>query len=294
MAQQPRRRRRRGHIHRDVDKNGFDDKGAKMRDIVNDPDLVDLDDVDRIVEKYLGHKVDLAAAFPDPPAPGAHPAIDNAVMAPHAVEPYSRPSAADQEVRAAEAAARRERQLTMMHKMLLRQATLPQIAATLDMGLAQAYQLRSELYSRYRKEAQRIDVMSFTGEAISFYNSITASAMRFSDWQDQQEVPANQGETVNNVRTITHGERQRYYAVAMAAQNNKIRFLQVAGLFDSKPVKPAETETQDDSDIKMLRDAVAAALNPDAYLNRLGEIIDMEERDGTFMKHDPEDFIKAL
>jgi hypothetical protein len=206
--------------------------------------------VDDLIERYTGTRVTIDFAYTDhAPPPHGNPAIDHAAapgaFASIAVDGYTSSYRID-----AENAYRKEHQLRLMHRLLLRQANMAQVASALDLTPQEAYTLRKELFGRLSKEAGSIDMGLLAGKTMAFYDEIRGTALRNAD-----------GLTVNQ----QHVDRARYLALAMVAERHKHDFLTRAGFYDSVRLNPKVDDETVDDDMGILRQAMAAIMDPELH-----------------------------
>lgn len=241
--------------------------------------LADVTRVDEIVQRYTtrGSTVDLAEAFPEPPAPPAHHVlIDNAMRNPDGHASYQRASPVEAEALALEGAYRREHELRVMHRMLLRGASMQQVSNALDKKLGYVYALRRELERRLANEGANIDVKVHSANTMAFYNEVRNKALRAAD-----------GERIDDVG------KARYLSVALAAENSKHKFLQAAGFYSNAPLRPQETEADDGGDMEVLATALKAMMDPAAYEDAAMEVIKGGD-DDNYTGKDPDSEIRVL
>lgn len=207
--------------------------------------------IDEIVQRYAGRAIPLQDAFPYA-APPEHPnpALGRAVRASSGqfVIAPDDPTRANMPVDS-EAAYRKEHQLNMLHRMMFRKVSTAQMAAGLGISVGEVFKLREELFRRCRQEAGSIDMLVHSGRTIAFYDEIRGTALRSHD-----------------ANGTTHTEKARYLAIAVAAENSKHKFLQVAGFYDSAKLSPKDMEaTNDNDDMGIITGAMRALFHPDAY-----------------------------
>lgn len=235
------------------------------------------DPIDEIIDRYAGQEIPLDEAFPmPPPPPSDHPVLERMARSPHAQHVLA-PENPHRQHEIAEEAYRREHQLHLMHKMMVRQGSMAQIASALGMHVSEAFILRKELHRRIGREAGSVDQMSFSGSTIAFYNEVRGNAMRGAD-------------TAN----LDHANKQRYWMVALNAENNKHRFLQVAGFYKDFKLRPKEEEVRvPDDDLTAITSAMRVLFDPELLETEMGEIID-NPRGADIPASDPDDMIRVL
>lgn len=240
-------------------------------------ELIPVDDVDAIMEHYAGRKVPLDQVYPDPPPPPAdNPALDRAAHLP-SIRTIAQDDPNTRIRIETEAAYRKEAQFKIIHRFLMRDGDMQQIGNILGVPLNRAYQLRRELFNRMGKEAGNIDMGVHSARTMAFYDEIRSTALRHHD-----AVP----DGGSNV------DRARFLALAMAAENNKHKFLQVAGFYDSVKLHPSVKEVEGPDDMAVLRQAMTAMLDPALHEAEIDQILD--GGDGFNDVGDPDDWIKVL
>lgn len=224
--------------------------------------------IDDLVDRYAGQAVPLDEAFPDAPPPvNPHVALSRPARSALAQEVIpaldpARTRLADRAM-VADQVYRQEYQFQMMHRMMMRTGSMAQIATALGVTLDEAYTLRRELLRRMADEAGSIDQLEHTGRTMAFYNEVRGNALRSYD----QAEPAN------------HVARQRWLALAMAAENNKHRFLQAIGFYDKFNVTPKEDAAManlGNDDLELLRNAARNLFNPEATEDAMDRLLDRD------------------
>lgn len=257
---------------------GFMDQTPKdLADMHEAHALAEASRVDEIVAKYTGSAINLEEAFPEPPeAPPAHVALRGAVRNPYSDVAYQRPDPAQAEALAAENAYRREHELRLVHRMLMRNATMPQIANALDKALPYVLALRHELERRLAAEAANINVMAHSASSIGFYREVRGIALRNVDAEG-----------------MGHRDKARYMTLALAAENNLHRFLQATGFYDSAHMRPQEVDPDGGEDMAVLTGALKALMNPDAYEDAAYDVVFGDDPED-LSTGSPEDHIRVL
>jgi len=244
-------------------------EAALLRDAIRSQGM----DIDELIEKYAGKAVPLDRAFPSPPPPVPDPRATAAERPAQALDPYPIPSPSTTPDIGAEGAARREYQLKMLQRLSMRGASLPQIAQALDMNLPDVYRLRSELHRRLEAEAGNVSMLTHLGMALGFYDEIRQQMLRQMDGPtNAQQQPGQQPASAQ----LSHVDRARYAATALAAENSKHRFLYMAGFYKNAQVQPKPVEPEEQNEMDVLGTALRAMLDPDAYTNEMGEVLEGE------------------
>lgn len=109
----------------------------------------------------------------------------------------------------------REYRLQLLHRLLMRNLPLDEIAAQLGVSVSTVMRDRTELRTRLREAAKELNIEEMIGDSKGFYEEVQAMAMR----------AASNGNVPMPMRLA--GMR-----TALAAHNDKQRFYQAAGVFD--------------------------------------------------------------
>lgn len=183
-----------------------------------------LDQRDEDYADLEGEQPDLNAAVrqraPQPPRPRRPQEEDD-------FTPRSRMK----EVNARGSAYAKEYRLRLLHRMLLRNVPLDEIARELHVSVHTIMRDRRELYRRLRKEASNLDMNEFIGGSLGFYNEVTGMALRVAS---QKDNPMN--------------SRLAALRTALSSKNDSHRFLQAAGVFDVLSFKASEDGNSSDLD----------------------------------------------
>lgn len=235
--------------------------------------------VERLVERYAGRGVPLDKAFPEPPADGPLNAAEGMQTSNgHITGQIVEPDPASDYFNGTEDAYRKEHRLKLVSRLMLRDATMPQIAEALEVSIHEAYQLRGELFSRMRREAGSIDMATHAGKTMAFYGEIRATAMRGHDMSG-----------------ITHADKQRYLQLAMAAENNMHRFLQASGFYKKASFAPSESGLDGrDDDMLLLQNAMKNLMDPEMYVEGTLDSMSDDQLLGTSKSDDQDDMVRVL
>lgn len=136
----------------------------------------------------------------------------------------------------------REFRLNMLHRLLLRNISLDNIARELGVSLSTVKNDRAELRRRLRAAATQLDVNELIGGQMAFYDEVTAMALRVSS---QQGAPTAM--RLASMRT------------ALAAKADQTRFLTSAGVFDVMAFRRTESG-ENLSDVQVLMQQTGALL----------------------------------
>jgi Trp operon repressor len=109
----------------------------------------------------------------------------------------------------------REYRLGLLHRMLMRNLPLDEIAAQLGVSVSTVMRDRTELTSRLREVSKTLDVESLIGNSKGFYEEVQAMAMRAAS-SSQTPLPM----------------RLAAMRTGLAAHNDMHRFFQAAGVYD--------------------------------------------------------------
>lgn len=232
---------------------GFQD-AEDVSQIAGSKEHMPADAVESVIERYTGRAIPLDVLYPEPPGPAPKdPHISYDGPAPRRdVIPISDPSVGRRDV-LTNRAYQQEARLRMLHRLLMRGASMQQISTSLDVSMSEAYMLRSELFKRISAEARNIDLPTFVGMSMGFYSEVKASALRGYD-SGTTESP------------ITHKEKQGYLAIAKAAEDSQNRLLQAAGFFDSVKLHPKAQEAVGEvDDIGDMQRALKMLMDPTAF-----------------------------
>lgn len=215
---------------------------------------IPVDAVEAVIERYSGRPIPLDVLYPDPPKPRS--ALDHNPAPRRNLVPTPANGAVQRNI-ATEQAYIRESQLKLVHRFVMRGASMQQVATALGVSIHEAYQLRIELFRRVGEEASSIDFPTFVGMSMGFYNEIKSSALRGFDAEG-----------------VTHKEKQTYLMVAKAAEDSQHRLLQVAGFYDDVKLRPKQEsgDTQAD-DMADMQNAMRMMLDPAAYVREIEAVL---------------------
>lgn len=140
---------------------------------------------------------------------------------------------------AGSAAYAKEYRLSLLHRLLMRNVPLDQIAQQLQVSISTVEKDRAELKKRLREAAKEMDINEMIGGQNAFYDEIQGMSLRVASGggEGQQAVPVPM--KLAAMRT------------ALAANADRTRFLSTAGVFDVLRFRRSEDGT-DLSDVQML------------------------------------------
>jgi len=133
----------------------------------------------------------------------------------------------------------KEYRLNLLHRMLLRNVPLDQIAQQLSVSISTVEKDRAELKARLREAAKSLDINEMVGHQNAYYDEVRAMSMR---------IASAPGSGQNAVPTPMKLAALR---TSLAAEADRTRFLNTAGVFDVLRFRRTEDGT-DLSDVQML------------------------------------------
>lgn len=185
----------------------------------------------------LNEEVERMADAPRAPAPLTE--IENTgsrTDAPPDFTPYNRMS----DVRTRASKYEREYRLKLVHRMLMRNVPLDQIAQELSVSVDTVMRDRKELFNRLKEEAKSLDINKLVGDSMGFYNEVKGMALRSAS---ATKLPMNL--------------RLAAMRTALAANNDMHRFLSHVGVYDVLKYRTGEGESSSDIDkLMQITDAV--------------------------------------
>lgn len=128
----------------------------------------------------------------------------------------------------------REYRLQMLHRLLMRNLPLDEIASSLGVSVSTVLRDRKELTERLRKVAKELDIEVMVGNSKGFYEEVQAMAMR----------AASSASTPMPMKLAA-------MRTALASHNDMHRFYQAAGVYDVLRFRRSASEGQI-SDIQRL------------------------------------------
>lgn len=148
------------------------------------------------------------AALPAPDQPG-EPSVN-----PSNTETFN-PANRLEQVRRRSSEYEREYRLGLIHRMLMRNVPLDEIANELQVSVPTVMRDRNELKQRLREAAKELHIDEMVGHNMAYYDEVAAMSMRAAS-NASTPLPMR----ISAMRT------------ALAANNDKHRFLQAAGVYD--------------------------------------------------------------
>lgn len=139
----------------------------------------------------------------------------------------------------------KEYRLTLLHRLLLRNTPLDQIARQLQVSISTIEKDRAELKKRLRESAKELNIDEMVGHANGLYDEVQGMALRIASAGGEQAVPTPM--KLAAMRT------------ALAANADRTRFLHNAGVFDVLRFRRAE-DGSDVSDVQLLMQQTAEML----------------------------------
>lgn len=109
----------------------------------------------------------------------------------------------------------REYRLRLVHRMLMRNVPLDQIAAELDISVDTVMRDRKILYTRLKEEAKKLDIHKLIGDTMGFYQEVQGMSLRAAS---MTKLPMNM--RIASMRT------------ALSSKDSMNRFLDTVGVFD--------------------------------------------------------------
>lgn len=208
-------------------------------DTEGDDDVINPEVVHQQIVRTARTRPTPRATLPAPPAAGFSHAMprDNDGVPP--------PSPADrmgEVAQAGSAAFAIEYRLTMLHRLLMRNIPLDQIARQLGVSISTVEKDRVKLKARLRATARELDINEIVGNQMGMYGEISGMALRV----------ATDGDTPIAMRLAA-------MRTTLAAEADRTRFLNSAGVLDVLRYRKSEDGT-DVSDVQMLMESTEAML----------------------------------
>lgn len=122
----------------------------------------------------------------------------------------------------------KEYRLGLIHRLLMRNVPLDQIARQLQVSISTVEKDRAELKALLRANAKALDINELVGQQSAVYDEIRALSMRIASAGGDQAVPTPM--KLAAMRT------------ALASEADRVRFLNTAGVFDVLRFRRAEGE----------------------------------------------------
>jgi len=160
--------------------------------------------------------------------------------APADFTPYNRMQEVSSSSRAT--AYEREYRLKLLHRMLMRNVPLDQIAKELDISVRTVIRDRKDLYKAIGKAAQGLDVNVLIGDTMAFYGEVQGMGLRAAS---ASKAPLNM--------------RLAAMRTALASKNDMHRFLANVGVYDVLKFQAGEQNKS--NDLEKLVNITEAILN---------------------------------
>lgn len=125
----------------------------------------------------------------------------------------------------------KEYRLQLLHRLLMRNIPLDQIARQLQVSISTVEKDRAELKKRWREAAKELTIEEIIGNQVGIYDEISGMALR---------VASGGGEG----NTTPTAMRLAAMRTSLAANADKTRFMNTAGVFDVLRFRQAEDGTQ--------------------------------------------------
>ena len=139
----------------------------------------------------------------------------------------------------------KEHRLVMLHRLLMRNVSLDVIARQLGVSISTVEKDRAELKRRFREQATQLNIDEMIGAQQSVYDEIAGMALRIASQGASRD---EHGQPVQAVPTAMKLAAMR---TALAANADRTRFLNTAGVFDVLRFRRAE-DGANVSDVQML------------------------------------------
>lgn len=128
----------------------------------------------------------------------------------------------------------KEYRLHLLHRLLMRNIPLDQIAQQLQVSISTVQKDRVELKARLREAATELNINEMVGGQNAVYDEIAGMAMRVAS------TGATRDENGNTVQAVPTAMRLAAMRTALAANADRTRFLASAGVFDVLRFRRAE------------------------------------------------------
>lgn len=187
-------------------------------------------------------------------------AVSNRVQARAAQPVPQTPAPADPRRRLADVAQSgsrayaKEYRLQLLHRLLLRRQPLDQIAQQLGVSISTVEKDRVELKKMLREQARELNIDEMVGNQTALYDEISAQALRLAS--DAGRVDPRTGQVIGGVPVPMRLAAMR---TTLAANADKTRFYQNAGVFDALRFRRAE-DGSGQSDVALLMERTAQML----------------------------------
>lgn len=121
----------------------------------------------------------------------------------------------------------KEYRLGLLHRMLMRNVPLDQIAQQLQVSISTVEKDRVLLKSRLRESATQMNIDEMVGAQSALYDEISGMSLRIAS-----QAGGSTDENGNGVQAVPTAMRLAAMRTALAANADRTRFLNTAGVFD--------------------------------------------------------------
>ena len=153
----------------------------------------------------------------------------------------------------------REYRLKLIHRMLMRNVPLDEIAKELDISVRTVQRDREELFDLLKQGAKKLDINLIVGDTVGFYKEVVAMSLR----------AASNTKAPMQIRLAA-------MRTSLASQNDMHRFMVSSGVYDVLRYKKAEDKAG--NDISKLMRLTNAILDGDGATEELPEnLVELDE-----------------
>lgn len=128
----------------------------------------------------------------------------------------------------------KEYRLQLLHRLLMRNIPLDQIASQLQVSISTVEKDRAELKRRLRDAATQMNIDEMIGHQQALYDEVSGMALRIASQGNRTD------ENGNPVSAVPTPMRLAAMRTALAANADRTRFLNTAGVFDVLRFRRAE------------------------------------------------------
>lgn len=128
----------------------------------------------------------------------------------------------------------KEYRLQLLHRLLMRNIPLDQIARQLQVSISTVEKDRALLKSRLREAATEMNINEMVGGQNAVYDEIAGMALRIASTGNSKD------ENGNSIQAVPTAMRLAAMRTALAANADRTRFLNTAGVFDVLRFRRAE------------------------------------------------------
>lgn len=129
----------------------------------------------------------------------------------------------------------KEYRLQLLHRMLMRNVPLDQIATQLQVSISTVEKDRVLLKSRLREAATQMNIDEMVGSQQAVYDEIAGMSLRIAS-----QAGGSKDENGNTIQAVPTAMRLAAMRTALAANADRTRFLNTAGVFDVLRFRRAE------------------------------------------------------